>query len=179
MGAASALERRMHPGTPEELSVYGGLHLAAATAAAADFDRAAVPRLLAQARRAADRLGSDRNLHGTAFGPTNVAIHTISTSVAIGDARTAIDTGEALDVDSLPTGLVGRRAQVYLDLARAYTQKRQDAAAVHTLVGAERIAPQLVRYHSGTAAVLTELLRREHRRSTPELRPLAARAGVA
>ncbi|WP_306368607.1 helix-turn-helix domain-containing protein [Nocardiopsis sp. CC223A] len=179
MGAASALERRMHPGTPEELSVYGGLHLAAATAAAADFDRTAVPRLLAQARRAADRLGADRNLHGTAFGPTNVAIHTISTSVAIGDARTAIDTGEDLDADSLPTGLVGRRAQVYLDLARAYTQKRQDAAAVHTLVDAERIAPELVRYHPGTAAVLTELLRREHRRSTPELRPLAARAGVA
>lgn len=93
MGAASALERRMRPGTPEELSVYGGLHLAAATAAAAEFDRAAVPRFLRQARRAATRLGGDHNLHGTAFGPTNVAIHTISTAVAIGDARTAVEAG--------------------------------------------------------------------------------------
>ncbi|GHC89779.1 hypothetical protein GCM10007079_35540 [Nocardiopsis terrae] len=179
MGAASALERRMRPGTPEELSVYGGLHLAAATAAAAEFDRAAVPRFLRQARRAATRLGGDYNLHGTAFGPTNVAIHTISTSVAIGDARTAVEAGEDLDVGTLPAGLVGRRAQVCLDLARAYTQRRQDAAAVHTLLDAERLAPELIRYHPGTAGVLTELLRREHRRSTPELRPLASRAGAA
>ncbi|WP_237449954.1 hypothetical protein [Nocardiopsis alba] len=99
--------------------------------------------------------------------------------MAIGDARTAVDTGEALDADTLPSGLVGRRAQVCLDLARAYTQRRQDAAAVHALLDAERLAPELIRYHSGTARVLTELLRREHKRSTPELRPLASRAGVA
>lgn len=179
MGAAHALERRMHPGTPEELSVYGGLHLAAATAAAAEYDRAAVPRFLRQAQRAADRLGADLNLHGTAFGPTNVAIHTISTNVKVGDARAAVSAGEDLDVASLPSGLVGRRAQVHLDLARAYTQTRQDAAAVNTLLEAERIAAELVRHDPSTGVVITELLRREHRRSTPELRPLAQRAGVA
>lgn len=179
MGAAHALERRMRPGTPDELSVYGGLHLAAATAAAAEYDRSAVPRFLRHAQRAADRLGADRNLHGTAFGPTNVAIHTVSTAVAVGDAQTAVATGEDLDVDALPDGLVGRRAQVQLDVARAYTQRRMDAAAVNTLLDAERIAPQLVRYDPSTADVLVELLRREHRRSTPDLRPLAQRAGVA
>ena len=179
MGAATALERRMRPGTPEELSVYGGLQLAAATAAAAEFDRAAVPRFLRQAQRAADRLGADLNLHGTAFGPTNVAIHTISTSVKIGDAKSAVSAGENLDVASMPAGLIGRRAQVHLDVARAYTQTRQDAAAVNTLLDAERVAPELVRHDPSTADVLTELLRREHRRSTPELRPLAQRAGVA
>jgi transcriptional regulator with XRE-family HTH domain len=178
MCAAGTLERRMRPGNPEELSVYGGLHLAAATAAAAEFDRVAVPRLLRQAHRAAERLGGDRNLHGTAFGRTNVAIHTISTAIATGDARTAVDVGEDLDVSALPAGLVSRRVQVSLDLARAYTQRRQDAAAVHTLLDAEHLAPELIRYHPGTTGVLTELLRREHRRSTPELRPLARRAGV-
>jgi transcriptional regulator with XRE-family HTH domain len=179
MGAAHALERRMQPGTPEELSVYGGLHLAAATAAAAEYDRAAVPRFLRQAQRAADRLGADLNLHGTAFGPTNVAIHTISTSVKVGEARAAVAAGEALDVAQLPAGLVGRRAQVHLDVACAYTQTRQDAAAVNTLLEAEKIAGELVRHDPSTAVVLTELLRREHKRSTPELRPLAQRAGVA
>jgi transcriptional regulator with XRE-family HTH domain len=179
MGAAAALERRMRPGSAEELSVYGGLHLAAATAAAAEYDKAALPRLLRQAQRAADRLGGDMNLHGTAFGPTNVAIHTVSTWVKVGDARAAVAAGEALDVDSLPAGLVGRRAQVCLDVARAYTQTRQDAAAVNTLLDAERIAPELVRHDPATGRVLQELMRREHRRSTPELRPLARRAGVA
>lgn len=179
MGAAHALERRMRAGTDEELSVYGGLHLAAATAAAAEYDKSAVPRFLSQAQRAADRLGRDLNLHGTAFGPTNVAIHTISTSVKVGDARSAVEAGEGIAVDQLPGGLVGRRAQVHLDVARAYTQTRQDAAAVHTLLDAERIAPELVRHDPYTEATLTELLRREHRRSTPELRPMAQRAGVA
>ena len=179
MAAAAALERQMRPGTAEELSVYGGLHLAAATAAAAEYDKAAVPRLLRQAQRAADRLGRDMNMHGTAFGPTNVAIHTISTRAKVGDARAAVAAGEALDVDSLPTGLVGRRAQVCLDVARAYTQTRQDTAAVNTLLDAERIAPELVRHDPSTGRVLQELMRREHRPSTPELRPLAQRAGVA
>ncbi|RKS07148.1 helix-turn-helix protein [Nocardiopsis sp. Huas11] len=178
MAAAADMERRMRPGTAEELSVYGGLHLAAATAAAAEFDKAAVPRLLRQAQRAADRLGRDMNLHGTAFGPTNVAIHTISTRAKVGDARAAVAAAEALDVDSLPEGLVGRRAQVCLDVARAYTQTRQDAAAVNTLLDAERIAPELVRHDPSTGRVLQELMRREHRPSTPELRPLAQRAGV-
>jgi hypothetical protein len=46
------------------------------------------------------------------------------------------------------------------------------------LLAAERLSPQLVRYDPATRDVLTELLRREHRPSTPELRPLAHRAGV-
>jgi hypothetical protein len=57
---------------------------------------------------------------GTAFGPVNVAIHAISASLKLGDPRTATETGEALDLAAMPTGLVGRRTQVNLDLARAY-----------------------------------------------------------
>ena len=73
---------------------------------------------------------------------------------------------------------LGRRTQVNLDLARAYAMSRKDAAAVNLLLAAERLSPQLVRYDQATCDVLTELLRREHRPSTPELRPLARRAGV-
>ena len=77
-----------------------------------------------------------------------------------------------------PVGLVGRRTQVNLDLARAYAMTRKDAAAVNLLLAAERLSPQLVRYDPATHDVLSELLRRENRPSTPELRPLARRAGV-
>jgi hypothetical protein len=97
-GAASALERSGTQGDPERLSVLGGLHLADALAAAADFDRAAADRSLIAARRVADRLGEDRNDHWTAFGPTNVRIHEISAAVAFGDASTAVETGETLDL---------------------------------------------------------------------------------
>lgn len=77
MTAADALARAMRSPSPEQLSVYGALHLAAATAAAATQDRAATAALLATARDIADRTG-DANHMGTAFGHVNVSIHTIS-----------------------------------------------------------------------------------------------------
>ncbi len=177
MTVAAALERSMRAPSPGQLSVYGALHLAAATAAAACYDRATAASLLTTARGIAERTGETNHM-GTAFGPVNVAIHTISASLKLGDARTATETGEALDLAALPAGLVGRRTQVNLDLARAYAMSRKDAAAVNLLLAAERLSPQLVRYDQVTRDLLTELLRREHRPSTPELRPLARRAGV-
>jgi transcriptional regulator with XRE-family HTH domain len=177
MTAAAALKRAMRTPSPEQLSVYGALHLAAATAAAACYDQATTKVVLATARSVADRTG-EANHMGTAFGPVNVAIHAISTSLRLGDARTATQIGEALDTAAMPAGLVGRRTQVNLDLARAYAMCRKDPAAVNLLLAAERLSPQLVRYDQTTRDVLTELLRREHRPSTPELRPLAHRAGV-
>jgi hypothetical protein len=67
---------------------------------------------------------------------------------------------------------------VKLDHARAYSMRRQDAAAVNTHLSAEQLSPQLVRFHSHTHDVINCLLRREHRASTPQLRPLAHRAGL-
>ena len=90
--------------------------------------------LSAAARRVAERLGEDRNDHWTAFGPTNVRIHEVSAAVAFGDASTAVETGETLDLQHLPAGLGGRRSQVSLDLARAYAQQRHDAAAVNMIL---------------------------------------------
>jgi transcriptional regulator with XRE-family HTH domain len=177
MAAAAGLERRTRASSPERLSIYGALHLAAATAAAASFDHARERSLLATARAIADRTG-EANHMGTAFGPVNVAIHAISASLRLGDPRTATRTGEALDLAAMPAGLVGRRTQVNLDLARVYAMTRKDAAAVNLVLAAERLSPQLVRYDPATRDVLTGLLRREHRPSTPELRPLARRAGV-
>lgn len=177
-GAASALRRSSRNEDPERLSVAGSLHLADALAAAAEFDHAAVDRSLTQAQQIADRLDEDRNYHWTAFGPSNVRIHRISAAVAFGDADAAVQVGESLDLQHLPSGLAGRRSQVSLDLGRAYAQQRHDAAAVNMLLEAERIAPQLVRYDAATHDLLALLMRREHRASTPQLRPLAHRAGV-
>lgn len=177
MSAAGALQRVMRSPSPEQLSVYGALHLAAATAAAAAQNRDMTAALLATARGVADRAG-DANHMGTAFGHVNVSIHAISASLKLGDPKAAVQAGEALDTMAIPVGLVGRRTQVNLDLARAYAMRRQDSAAVNLLLAAERLSPQLVRYDPGTREVLTGLLRREHRPSTPELRPLARRAGV-
>jgi hypothetical protein len=176
--AAEALASSSRRPSPPAVSVRGGLYLVAASASAARFDRADVDRHLASARTVAELAGADRNDFWSAFGPTNVAIHEVSAAVMFGDAKRALDLGEPLDVTRLGAGLLGRRAQILLDLARAYGQQRKDAAAVNTLLGAERFSAELIRYDQRTNDLLTELLRREHRASTPELRGLAHRAGI-
>jgi transcriptional regulator with XRE-family HTH domain len=176
--AAAAIARLRPPPVPERLSIYGGLHLAAANAAAARYDAALSASLLSTAGRIAGQLGRDANFLGTAFGPVNVAIHKMSASARLGDWTAVLKIGESLDAAAMPAGLIGRRTQVKLDLARAYAMRRQDSAAVNTLLSAEQLSPQLVRYHNHTHDIISRLLRREHRASTPQLRPLAHRAGL-
>ncbi|GGK94862.1 transcriptional regulator [Planomonospora parontospora subsp. parontospora] len=177
--AVDALGRSTRRSDPRPLSVFGALHLVAVTAAAARYDHTAVRAFLERARRTAEHIGHDRNDFWTAFGLTNVTIHEVSAAVESGDPRQAISKGETLNTTELAAGLVGRRAQVHLDLARAYAAQRKDAAAVNMLLEAERLSPQLVRYGGRTRDLLTQLLKREHRASTPQLRGLAARAGIA
>ncbi|MEV4012755.1 helix-turn-helix transcriptional regulator [Nonomuraea angiospora] len=176
--AADALQRATRRPTPRALPIVGALYLVAVTAAAAAFDQAGVRTFLAQARQVADTLGEDRNDFWTAFGTTNVTIHEISAAVEFGDTRQAIGSSEALNLAHLSDGLVGRRAQVHLDLARAYALQRKDAASVNMLLEAERLSPELVRYGGRPRELLTQLLKREHRASTPHLRGLARRAGI-
>jgi hypothetical protein len=66
----------------------------------------------------------------------------------------------------------------HIDMARAYGQRRNDAAAVAALLGAERIAPEEIHYHVVMRKLLRDLLKRERRNATPGLRPLAQRVGV-
>jgi hypothetical protein len=110
--------------------------------------------------------------------PTNVRIHEVSTAAFLGQPTEVVRLAERLDVSSLPDGLNGRRVQVLIDLAHGYAEQRQDAAAVNTLLSAERRAPQVFLYQPAVHSLLRSLLAREHRASTPELRPLAERAGV-
>ncbi|MFI0485726.1 helix-turn-helix domain-containing protein [Actinomadura sp. 9N215] len=178
LSSAASFSRISDKRDPQRLSLVGGLHLVGVTAAARQFDRAEVDANLKQARRIAAALGGDYNHFWTAFGPTNIRIHELSAAVTFGDPRRAIDIGESLNVSRLAPGLRGRRAQVGLDLARAYGQQRKDAAAVNMLLDAEHISPELVRYDPRTHDLLTALIKREHRASTPQLRGLAHRAGV-
>ncbi len=178
MTAVRALEPGLATATPEHLSAWGALHLTALIAVARQDDRVAVRQFLGEARATADRVGQDRNDFWTAFGPTNVALHEVSTAVELGDAGEVVRKGEVLDPSRFPPGLLGRRAQVFIDLARGYTQQRKDAAAVNMLLEAERLAPEAVRYQVIVKEMLRELLRREHHASTPQLRPLAARVSI-
>jgi hypothetical protein len=99
--------------------------------------------------------------------------------VELGDPSDAIVHGERVEVDDLAPGLLGRRSQVHLDLAWAYGQHRNDPATVLSLLGAERIAPEVIRFNVVARELLRECLKRERRSATPGLRGLAMRVGIA
>jgi transcriptional regulator with XRE-family HTH domain len=159
-------------------SLRGGLLLAAALAAARGGDGRESLALLRQAGEVAEAVGDGRNDYFTAFGPTNVALHMVSSAVELGDAADVIRRAEWVDPDRFPPGLAGRRSQLYIDLAWAYGQQRNDPAVVFSLLEAERIAPEVLRYDPATRDLLRACLRRERRTALPGLRPLAQRVGI-
>jgi transcriptional regulator with XRE-family HTH domain len=156
-------------------ALHGALLLAGALAAARGNDRAMSQRLLRDAGVVAERVERDDGL----FGPTNVAIHAVTVATELGDATEAIRLGENLDTSALPPSGLCRRAQVHLDVARGYEARRNDEAALHRILEAERIAPQLTRNSAVVATMVATMLhRRRHGSRTPGLHELAARVGV-
>jgi hypothetical protein len=113
--------------------------------------------------------------------PTNVAIHGISVAVELGDVSETIRRAEQVNTTALPADLLERRAQVFVDLGRAYVQRRDDAATT-VFRQAEELAPEEVHYSVPVRVpvreALREMLKREHRYPTPDLRPLPRRTGI-
>ncbi|WP_280838431.1 helix-turn-helix transcriptional regulator [Micromonospora sp. A200] len=164
---------------PGLLSAQGALLLLAAVMTAGQGNSKEAGQLLAQAGRLATTLGSDRNRLWTGFGPTNVVIHEVSAAVRAGNADRALEIGARLDTSRLPSVLVGRRAQVHVDLAAAAMMSSGDrSASVLHLLEAERIAAEVVHANVQARTLLLDLLAKERRAATPGLRPLAERAGL-
>jgi len=175
MAAAAALESGLGAASPPHLSMWGSLHLNAAIAAAQAGERAAARDLLGEARAAARRLGVDRNDFQTFFGPTNVAIYEVSIPVELGDGGIAV---ERAGIDTSGVKSLERRAHHLIDMARGYGQWAKDSEAVHTLLEAERLAPEEVHYNVMVREFVRDLLRRERRSIKRDLRGLAQRVGV-
>lgn len=159
----------------EYLRTIGALLLVGSLASARSNDRAASQRFLRNAERVAGRVRRDDGF----FGPTNVAIHAVTAAAELGDATEVIRLGHQVDTSGLPADAFGRRAQVHLDVARGYEAKRQDEAALHRLLHAELLAPELAHNHPQVREMVASMLRRGHRApAVPGLRELATRVGV-
>ncbi|MGW0433452.1 hypothetical protein ACWDV4_13065 [Micromonospora sp. NPDC003197] len=164
---------------PDLTSATGALLLLAALIAARQAQTKETGKHLVHAGHLASELGADQNRLWTGFGPTNVAIHTLSAAVQAGEPDQAIRIGASLDTSHLPAALLGRRAQVHLDLATATAERQEESAvAVLHLMEAERIAPEILRFNIRSRALLADLLGRERQSVTPGLRPMAQRAGL-
>jgi len=147
------------------LSVYGSLFLTGAVAASRAEDRQTTTAFLAEAQESADRLGRDANAMWTAFGPTNVTIHRMTTAMELGDVQIAVDLGPRVDTSMLP---IERRVRHAIETARAYSARNRRDDALNVLLDAEQLAPEQIKHHAISRQLVLSWLR-NHRgpRSAP------------
>jgi transcriptional regulator with XRE-family HTH domain len=157
------------------LAVWGGLHLLGATEAARDDQDSEAGQLLDTAQRVAAVTG-ETNHFRMVFGPTNVALHRVSTAVELGRTHDAIALAERVDLDPVPS--VERRLTCHLDAARCYARSRNDVAAVHMIQRIHRASPEELRFSVSVRETLRELTGRAKPGLQSELRPLLAAAGL-
>jgi hypothetical protein len=112
----------------------------------------------------------------TAFGPTNVAIHRVATAMELGDVQVAVDLGQRVDATGLP---VERQVRHALEVARALSGWNRVEQAVATVLAAEQLAPEQVRYHFITRHLVQSWMRSGRGRPSYQLTGLAQRIGVA
>ncbi|MBI1758777.1 MAG: hypothetical protein HYR62_06085 [Actinobacteria bacterium] len=118
--------------------------------------------------RLASLLGGDGNHLWTAFGPTNVAAHELSVLVEVGDLTAATRVAAHQDMRGLPRE---RQVRHDLEVARIWTATGRDADAVDLVAAAEQQAPDQVRHHFITRALLDTWLHHPigHRRAVGQL----------
>ncbi len=173
--AADALWHLADNGTPEAMSLWGALTLQRAVIAARTGDARTAYGDLERARQMAARLGPGRNDYNTEFSAGNVELFEIAVAVELGDAGRALQAAEAVDTAGLSAE---RRARMLIDVARAYTQRRQVADAVTSLHQAEQITPEQLGGHYLARQIVSDLLTMQDPPGD-ELRALSVRLGVA
>jgi tetratricopeptide (TPR) repeat protein len=160
----------------EALSLYGAFHLVLAVAAARENQRTEAHEFIETARKVAAVVGEGRNDYGTEFGPTNVALHAVSVAVELGDAGQALDLSKHIDSSKLSPE---RQARYLIDLAAAYTMRRQIGDALKCLQDSENLTPEQSRTHRVARDVARDLLQLSGVRVRPELKELAERFGLS
>jgi transcriptional regulator with XRE-family HTH domain len=173
--AIDQLARVMERPSMPRLAVFGGLHLLGAAEAARDDQPDDVHRLLDVAADMATKTG-ETNHFRMVFGPTNVALHRVSTAVELGHTVEALALAERVAVHHAPA--VERRLTFHLDTARCYARRNNDVAAVHMLQRVHRESSEELRYNPVARETLRQLRSRAKRALDLDLRPLLEAADL-
>jgi transcriptional regulator with XRE-family HTH domain len=126
------------------VSVYGTLLLPGAIAASRSNDRSTAGEYLSEADDMARLVRKDANHLWTAFGPTNVRIHRVTSAMSLGDVQIALDLIPCIDTRGLPAE---RRVRHALEVANAYHARNRIGDSLRELLMAERLAPEQVHEH--------------------------------
>ncbi|WP_399926273.1 helix-turn-helix domain-containing protein [Streptomyces kanamyceticus] len=133
-------------------------------------------RLVRHAAPAARAVPDDSNIGWTVFGPTNIALHTLSIEMEAGETGEALHTADAIDISGLPS--LEREFTFGLEVAACHSQRRDDAAVLLSLLGLEATAPEdLARTPLAQQLVLT-VIRRARAMHARQAEQLAVRIGL-
>ncbi|GAA3104045.1 hypothetical protein GCM10017687_14270 [Streptomyces echinatus] len=112
---------------------------------------------------------------GATFSPTNVALHELSALVAFGDAGLALQAARPLMRRHIP--VPERRAALWVEAARAYSQQGRLADGYQALRIAETCAAQDIR-RPDVRNLVADMAARDRRRTLPELHHFSRQLGV-
>ncbi len=166
---------------PQQISVWGGLLVSGAVAAARDNQPDTADDMLNLAEAAATRLDGAgfevRTDYERPFGLPLVVMQSVDVAVVTDRPARALEVAKKMPPDAhLP---LAAKARHLGDVASAQTSLGRDREATDTLLTIERTAPDWMRYQAYPRTIVRELLERERRARTPRLRGLAQRLGVA
>jgi hypothetical protein len=177
VASAAADKLPPRPASPRvELATFGALLLTAAVAAARIGEAAQAWEFLGHAEAAVTSGHEHADLFAV-FGPVNLAVHGVQVATELGDGHEALRRAELVDTRKMPAVLLERRSTLLIDVARSQHMRRSHLAAGETLLEAERVAPEEVRYNATARGLLRELVTGSS--VTAGLREMAGRLRVA
>ncbi|MER5572360.1 helix-turn-helix domain-containing protein [Streptomyces massasporeus] len=161
----------------EHWSAYGALHLQAAVAAVRAAKGPAAWDLYRGAKKAAARVGSDRNDWHTCFGPTNVAMHEVHLTAEEGNASEALRVADTVEIN--PDLPLERRTRYLIEVMNCNRVQRDDYATVHVLTKLKEQSPEEIVFSPLVREAVTDLLKREKPLFRDDLRAVASHIGIA
>ena len=170
VGTAEAVQPHGDASTAQ-LSVYGGLLLRGASAAARQRRAGAAADLLTEAATVAQRIGTDRADYDVVFGPGHVVMGAVDCFVVAEDYVAATEAARTMPGDSaLPLSTHSRHLA---DVAHAQLRLGHPRAAESVLLAMEQAAPEWAAHQQLPRVLVGELMTRG--RPSSRLRALAGR----
>ncbi|MFI1607867.1 helix-turn-helix domain-containing protein [Streptomyces griseofuscus] len=164
--------------SPEHLSAYGALHLAAVIAAVRDSKAPTAWDLLHEADRVAARLGRDANLFHTSFGPTNVRMHGVHLAAEEGDVAEALHLADAVTIPADGVLPLERTTRYLVEVMHANRVSGDQYATLHMLRQIMEASPEEIKYFPLVREAVQSLLKRPRPHMHTELHRIAEHVGV-
>ncbi|WP_411090777.1 helix-turn-helix domain-containing protein [Streptomyces sp. 049-1] len=133
-------------------------------------------RLTTHAAPAARKVPDNSNIGWTVFGPTNLALHALSIDMEAGETAEALHTADAIDTSTMPS--LEREFTFGLEVAACHSQRRDDAAALLSLLSLESVAPEDLARNPVARHLVMTVIRRARAMHARQAERLAERIGL-